>query len=357
MQKTQPWNGIYHLNKKYIMAKNIALPSLFFILTLIGCHREDSSFSSMTKKMPGEWIIDLAIDMEDNVWFLTGEIDTAVGIEPWRCSLPVKFHLSRLENDRFHIVEISSVTFHRMIFDRLNNLWSISAYHVLMIDNNEPEVIVDISSSDEGSLGFIDVDAENTIWAGGLKTGLLKIKDGNVTRYLSDNSDLPTNSMTAIHIDQNNIIWIALWDKQGILKIDGDEWTHINSENSSISNQNIWDLTTTSDGDLWIGMGWDDVSVSLMYFDGISWKVENPKTHDGINVTGTVRYLLTDHNDKIYCAIEVGSNFRNEIYSYDGSGWSLINILPENDGVSDMEIDQQNRIWVSTHNSGYFMIQ
>ena len=311
--------------------------------------------------MPGKHLLEMEIDNNNDFYFVTGEVDTSVVIPLWSSSIPFKSYLSKRksESDEFEILDNDFISVDEIVFDKKNNLWARNGKVIFKREGQTNKKIIELSN-EEGLFQFIAVDNENNIWAGGLATGLFKIdNDLKVKRFTPENSLLPRYSMTNIHIDRNNNIWLALWDNQGVLKITNDNWKVYNSNNSNITSQNIWCLVSDKDDNLWIGTGHDNKQISLMRFDGQIWGTMNPRNEKNEIISGTVRQLFSDDN-KIYVVSEQNDNngfYRNQLLTFDGNNWNKVYNLPEDDGIADLKIDNfRHSIWIRTLNNGIFKL-
>jgi len=214
-------------------------------------------------------------------------------------------------------------------------------------------------TEDDGLFNFFAVDKNNNIWAGGYTHGLYKIDSNlNVKLFTPENSSLPKSSMTNIHIDSKNNIWIAMDDK-GILKISDNDWVWYNPTNSAVTSQRIWCLTTDKNDNLWIGTGFDNLPISLMKFDGQNWETVKPRDDKNDIITGAVRQLYSD-GDKLYVISEQTMNmgfYKNQLLTFDGNLWNMNKQLPEDDGIADLVFDDlRSVIWVTTLNKGIFKL-
>ncbi len=80
---------------------------------------------------------------------------------------------------------------------------------------------------------------------------------------------------------------------------------------------------------------------------------------------GTIQDMAIDGNgdiwfitsQNIWAVIDSGPDNRHKLYKFDGSTWLTIKTMPVNNPISDIEVDASNRIWVSTYNEGYFIIE
>lgn len=335
--------------------------SFIFLVTislLISCNKENLLDQIVNfSNMPGKHINEMEIDNNNVFYYVTSERDTSVEVPPYSSSFPSKSYLSKRETETsdFEILDDDFIFVDEMLFDKNNNLWARNAKTIYLKEGDIYRKIVDLPD-DSGLFRFMTVDNENNIWAGGF-TALYKIDSNlNVEKFTDENS--PLNSpVTSIHVDKDNNIWLALWNNQGVLKIEKDKWINYNSENSNITSQNIWCLVTDKDNNLWIGTGHDNKQISLMRFDGKKWETINPRDNNNEIITGTVRKLFADEN-KIYVVSEKDENMAfssNVLLTFDGTNWSKINKVPEDDGIADLNIDNfRQKVWIRTLNKGIF---
>lgn len=101
----------------------------------------------------------------------------------------------------------------------------------------------------------IKTDNNGNTWFACYNAGLVKF-DGNTWRaYTIENSGIVSNNVSTLHIDSEDNIWIGAYG-DGISKFDGDAWVNYHSGNSPFPDFNcINDLTTDSEGNLWVGVG------------------------------------------------------------------------------------------------------
>jgi len=93
------------------------------ILALTGCEKNDNVV--IYEDLDGETIQDMAIDKNGDIWFLTSRIDETAEIDPLRCSLPMKFSLSKYDHQKYTLVEESGDALMQIIFDQQNKLSDI----------------------------------------------------------------------------------------------------------------------------------------------------------------------------------------------------------------------------------------
>jgi ligand-binding sensor domain-containing protein len=327
--------------------------ALFF--SMISCEEHDDN-PEIKKELPSGSILDIAFDRNGNAWFVTYAIDEELmASQPLRCSLPLIYTLTKFVRDRYFIVRDPFEPILEILFDNQNALWALSYNKIFSNDGASDEIFVNIEGTD-AYFEFLAVDTNDNIWAGGMNTGLFKISKGNIIHYETDISVLPSNSMTAIHIDRLNNIWIALSDPTGIMKISGEDWTIYNIGDPEISDREIRTLTTDNHKNLWIGTGRNDDHESLILFDGNNWDKVFPEDGNGNIIYGDVQKLLSDTSGKIWMVMDTYESSGTILISYNGSGWNKATIIPVDAIISDIELDSQDRIWVATYNYGYYIL-
>jgi len=312
--------------------------------------------------MPSNNLHDIAIDRNHTFYFVTIHGD----VEPPYA----KSCLSRRVNeaDNFEIVDDRFPLLGNVFFDRNNHLWCYTSKILYKIESGSHTKIIELPDILESGLFYcLAVDNDNTIWLGGLLTGLYKIdRNLHITHYNTENSDLPTNSLNNIHIDKNNNVWIALRENQGVLKISNDKWTIYNHQNSSITNQGIICLATDKNNHLWIGTGWDDENQSLMCFNGEKWETINPRNDknevvkgmvDNIHLGGSKLYIVSRQFVRYP---EGGHAISNELLTFDGARWNKVYGFPENDSsnqIGRVIVDDYRKVvWVWFGNKGIFKL-
>lgn len=355
------------------MIRNLIIPLMIFAsMSFITCERDFNPFDTSQNEQGPLRLIKrtdcsgqlntylytgkISIDLLGQIWYSTVFCDTSVKIPPesnvyckglWKIG---KFN----GNNYCTIFDSLDYEINEIQFDKNGTGWIINSKQVLKIDTqNRLSIVYDISNID-GFFNSIAID-NNGIWVGGLNTGLYKITDSQIIHYTSTNSILPTNSITKILVDENHIKWIALWDMYGLIKIENDSWTNYNSNNSNITQQNIWDLAKDSYGNLWLGTGWTDSTVTLMKFDGIRFSVENPQNDLGNKIPGTVRNIAADNAGKVYVMSEVSrllTSYSTALSIYDGVTWTQKFIKYGDNIVTDIEV-YNDELWVSTFKEIY----
>jgi len=334
------------------------LPAVVLILALISCKNEAISkidFESI-KTVNNAFISDFAIDSNNHLYYVTSEFDTTIAVPLYSSFIPMKYKLIKQESPdgAVEIMDHDFLNADEILFDVDNALWVRTRDGIIKKTGDKYQMVY------EGNMNFIAADGKNNIWAGGFNTGLIKIdRDLNISQFTVDNSAITTNSITAIHIDKNDGVWVSLWDNQGILKVDNGNFTIYNSNNSTITSQDIWCIVSDKNDNIWIGTGHDNDEISLMKFDGVNWIIQNPE-YKGKMVKGTVRKLCAD-GDKIYVVsvkYEKDAFRANSLLTFDGISWEKLNIVPEEIPVVDIVMDYYRKIvWINSNRSGLYKME
>jgi hypothetical protein len=213
----------------------------------------------------------------------------------------------------------------------------------------------------EGLFRSMAVDGLNHVWVGGLKTGLYRIgPDLQWTQFTSENSSLPTNSMTEIHFAGPDGLWIAMWYNIGVWHgksvLAGEPRTlegivH-DPQGTQSPLQTVWTIASDTSGRVWFGSGaFRDQPASLVRFDGEGWTQEELAGECTEAVRGSVRKLVWD-GTKLWVLAHLGERTgprRHCLASLEDGRWSEVPEIPSDADVLDIEADSgQRRVWVAT---------
>ena len=331
--------------------------TLAALATLPSCNKQEGMNKAgylILEDMPGTSLNHMVLDNNHVFYFVTSEFDKEVEVPVWSSYMPFRYYLSRKtsETGNFEVMNDRFVN-GKLCFDKNNHLWCYDYKTVYKIEGNSYNKIVELPPN-QGSFQFLAVDNNNNIWAGGMQTGLYKIDNHlNITHYDTNNAIFPSIILDAIHIDQNNTVWVGFWG--GVIKISDDQWIVHNN----FTSQRIWCMVTDKNGHLWAGTGWSDANQSLVRFDGTRWETINPRNDNNEIVQGTVRSLRSD-GQKMYVVSEQVKNLTfhsNELLTFDGVKWEKVHEVPEDDRIADLIVDNYRKIvYVRTSNKGIFKI-
>jgi ligand-binding sensor domain-containing protein len=345
---------------------------IFILISVVmmgytSCNKE--KMECLPYNLPGTNIVDLVIDNNHILYFVTSEIDKSVEWSSLLSSvMPTRLYLSKkaTETGKVDILD-DRYAGGKLHFDKNNHLLSCSGYSIYRIDGRSHNTIFELPDENPRItyLSFIDVDKDNNIWTGGYQSGLFKIDDHlNVTHYHAGNSELPSNDIRDIHIDKNNDIWIVCgWtgEYKEIMKISNDQWTVYPV---IPSNPNITSVVTDKNGHLWIGTGWGNEDHTLMRFDGTQWETVIPRNDKNEIVKGFAHRLWSDGRKLYIFIMRLNENYAldniayfYELLTFDGKKWGKVYDAPEDCWINDLIVDDYRQVvWVITGNKGLLKI-
>jgi len=156
--------------------------------------------------------------------------------------------------------------------------------------------------------------------------------------YQVFNSDIQSNSLTAIAIDNNNVRWIGSLDK-GLIRYDEISFINYNMTNSSIPSNRINCISIDNQNRVWVGT---DFGIGV--FDGSSWIIYN---HNNSELSPELVYAIRfDNNGSAW----IGTS--GNLVKFDGSNWNVYNEPAGRDWINDIYIESETKIWLGTKSDG-----
>ncbi|MFI5171468.1 MAG: two-component regulator propeller domain-containing protein [Chitinophagales bacterium] len=190
----------------------------------------------------------------------------------------------------------------------------------------------------------INKDINDTMWIGTL--GGLAKWDGDTfwMTYNPDNSNLHSPNITDILIDENDIKFLGTING-GLSTYDHGTINYYRTENSGIGDNTVLSIAEDDAGNKWLATSFGGLNI---YTPAGEFLKFNPLTSD---ITDwSVNDVTLDKNDVgILAMSSTGVNI------FDNVNWEIFNKdnseLPE-DFLTSVAIDDENRIWIGTGNSG-----
>ncbi|MFC1620332.1 two-component regulator propeller domain-containing protein [Candidatus Neomarinimicrobiota bacterium] len=182
-----------------------------------------------------------------------------------------------------------------LYLDEYGSLWFGTVYSGLFKYDGNDWINYNTNNSPLtcNSISSIVSDGQGTLWVGMeyldevRKGGLAKYNSENWTIYHTENSGIPYDNVGALVYDNNrDILWITtlvpgisgIEYGGGLTKYKGGAWTTYNIYNSELTSNTIFDLALDDNHNLWLGTGWG----GLVKLDSESnWTVYN-KMNSGI---------------------------------------------------------------------------
>ncbi len=200
-----------------------------------------------------------------------------------------------------------------------------------------------ISSQEIGinsaAINCIAQDQSKQIWLGTIGEGVFFFDGIQWRNYNKDNSPLPTNWITSIAIDSNNVKWIGTFGNTGgLTRIDGENWKVYNLEDYGVFGNTAYDIKIDKKGTFWMGSYWN----GLIEFDGDStfqrYNSDNTNLNQNLDEIISVNVQM---DSVIICGSELGGaamfNRIDTTWTHFFNNTDLV--------INSIELDAKNSIW------------
>lgn len=196
-------------------------------------------------------------------------------------------------------------------------------------------------------------DSKGNLWIGLSNGGVVKYDGQNFSVFDTTNSNLPSDRVQAIAVDQNDNVWVGTSPDYykhkygGLAEYNGQSWAVYDTSNSGLTSNNVDAIAIDHNNHVWIGMKdrkYGSNDGGLAEYDGTNWTVQISKNNNHSFHDSQIYSLAVDKNNTIWA----GSGWEN-LYSYDGSTWSqtMVPVLPNS---TYSEIDYLNKLYVDSNN-------
>lgn len=179
----------------------------------------------------------------------------------------------------------------------------------------------------------VSVTAEegNFLWIGTVGSGLVRLdkNTGNKIFYNKGNSQIPSNHVQSLVIDNNGNKWLIAgqpWNALYLVKFDGINWQIVNPPWNPWLDLPTFSCLTIHNNDLWIG----ENSGNLIKYDGANWEI------DALPNSYQPNSIAFDSSGNIWVASW-------GLLKYDGASWTIQNGFP-GDVVSALAVEG-NIVW------------
>jgi ligand-binding sensor domain-containing protein len=149
--------------------------------------------------------------------------------------------------------------------------------------------------------------------------GILDRETGRWTTHANWETALPSEYVNDIEFGSGGVIWIATGN--GLLKIDGDDWTVYNTSNAPLVHNVITSIDQDADGHVWINnSGVQTTDAAIFEFDGANWT----KFSVGAELPWPLPWKqLADVIVGSDGHVWVSNKTLNGVAEYDGVSWQL----------------------------------
>ena len=240
--------------------------------------------------------------------------------------------------------------------DSMQNMWIGTKNGLVLIDSSGNFYVFNSSTTNLPSNNITCIQIENIgefqdiKWIGTAQ-GLVRYDNEDWQVFTTSNSQLTGNGITNLKIDNNNNKWLSVynWNTNaggGLIKISHDNiWTVYNSLNSALPSNNIRSINFEVDNAN--SFVWLTTDAGIARFSGSAWVLFNRETTQNAlpsnQVYGIAIERYNNNNIKWF-----GTHFN--MVKYDGTAWTSFSIL--NAGIPDNKIQalafNDNKKWIGT---------
>ena len=288
---------------------------------------EETNVTNHNDKLPNQYVKDILIDAENTKWIATKSGILQFDNENWS--------LFNSENSAFNHNTINSLLLANSgakwigtedgIYSYMNENWQAFDATTAVLPHNETTAIA--------------IDDSQNIWTTSV-AGLIQHTNGEWIIHNQETvPNLESQHFTSIAIDENNVKWIASFDK-GLFRFDGENWANFSTENSNLTSNHIFQVEANNN-DIWLTQ-----SDKLVYFDGVNFL--NFDFEMSIEPTA----LMVD---ELQNRVWIGTKNNGLIAFHNDNGFSYY--YEYNSLISDNQINslllQNEKLWIATQ-SGLF---
>ncbi len=186
-------------------------------------------------------------------------------------------------------------------------------------------------------LSSVVVDHNNVKWFGTLDKGIAGFNGRNWQLYSTKNSPLVYDFINCLMVDKDNVLWIG--SSGGLLTLNGSIWTDYSSR---LPSKFVTAIIADKNNVVWIG-----TQNGLVKYDGSTWKTF---TTDNSGITANfVTSLAVDNNSN---KLWIGSNAYG-ISMFDGSNWKVYNManmqlgVKVGNSIQDIAVDKDGFVYAA----------
>jgi ligand-binding sensor domain-containing protein len=234
---------------------------------------------------------------------------------------------------------------------------SLALYFICFLittfSQNPEWVVYDTTNSElpSNNILCIAIDDSNNKWIG-TSVGLIKYNNVEWELYNESNSGLPTNFILDIAIDVYGNKWMGTL--KGLVKFDGLIWEVYDTTNSGLPGNRIEEIAIDNNENKWLGRVRSDEwqSLGLVKFDNFTWTVYDT-TNSGLPSNNVWCIEIDEDNNKWIGTsyYSWGPSGGKGLVKYNDTTWTLYNkendSLPGN-SIVDIAIDSSGNKWILT---------
>jgi hypothetical protein len=193
------------------------------------------------------------------------------------------------------------------------------------------------------SVRALAVDQEGQVWAG-TEAGVARFDDGSWVTYNTANSGLLNNLIRAMAVDHEGRMWLSTGS--GVSVLEGEAWSSYTTANSGLLDDHVLciaPLPAALDTRPGAGPVWFGTESGASYFDGEAWT--NYTAHNSGLAGSRVLSVAIDAQGRVWFGTWGGLSV------LDGESWTSYTAANSGlvfDTVSSVVVDREGRIWCGT---------
>lgn len=251
----------------------IKIWTIILLLGFLSCEKNDShiKYKSFSDYLSDKAILSIQL-YDNNIWILSTKVCDNCYVSPEMSSIPMVSQLTMINNSGFDYEEPTLVSTPTM--DHQGNLYTASRNKMYkLMGIKDYELIFETKDFNFFDFAF---DKNDNIWLSG-DNGIAFWNGKELKIFNTSNSELPSNIIHGLAIDNSDNVWVAL-DFKGLLKINGDKWEII--PNSEIPGLNTYSYLNNpivdNANNIWYNVFSPNATSSFLRFDGVNWHYEYP---------------------------------------------------------------------------------
>jgi ligand-binding sensor domain-containing protein len=303
--------------------------------------------AGVTDQLRDNYVYAIEVDQNGNIWFGTySGVSKFNGKDDW---------ISYTADDGLIDNTVLAIA-----FDESNNVWfgtpsGVTRYDRTWMTQPSPDVKADTIT--------LQVDINNSVWAGTWGDGVYRYDNGRKTHYMSFPGKHFQHYVYSMLVDsENRALWVSTWMggiDWGVYKIDIDspppkeppepKFTYQNTGGQLVSNR-VTAMAKDSLGRLWFGTAphrtYPDVGCGISMYDASQNKWEKfPFQPDSEVIPEHITVIKAAKDGVLWFgSLEQG------VRSYDGTAWKIYTVeygLADN-SIEDIEEDATGALWFAT---------
>ena len=168
-------------------------------------------------------------------------------------------------------------------------------------------------------LSNVFIDNDGIKWIATSQNGFVKYNGQSFVMYDTTNTDVETDMISLVITDEKSNVWVGTY-YNGLYKYDGNDWIHFSSGNSDLPGDMITSLLVQNGGPdnaggaIWVGT----YNGGLAKYDGASWEVFN-YIGGQLPDQGVLSLAIEEEAGSSKFVLWVGT--ANGLVKYNGSEW------------------------------------